>query len=207
MVWTLEEIDRGVFHAIRKAVVATGCYPDILLYQPSTAPNKALFKTAKDAIVTSGKELIEVYGVGDASSRNAEVKNKIIIDREVPKPGSIGFFGNVEFKASGSIGDPSTTYTREQTPAYTYNIVYEITYICSSTKYDRILEAIIRKALTKTFLYGYTESRVAMSELFNFIYNSNPVNMTDEKYIERMYKFTAGEVILDENEPILEEDG
>lgn len=200
MVWSLEQLDRGVFHALRKVVVEAGYFPDVLLYQPSNDINKAAFKLAKEAIVTAQKELIHVFGAGDASSRDAEIKNKIIVDRGVPRKADIGYFGCVEFKNIGTIGEVGTTYRKEMAPAFTYFVPYEITYMCSSTKYDRILEGFIRKALTKTFLYGYDENGIKLTELFNFMYDSNPVNMTNEKYIERMYKFTAGEVILDEND-------
>lgn len=200
MVWTIAQIDRAVFHAIRKQIVSAGYLPDILLYQPSNPTNKTLFEAAKAVIVTSGKQIIDIVNVGDNSHRDGMYANKIIVDRDIPRPSSeIGYFGNIEFTPNGDPDDPGTTFTRGQPPAHPYFITYEITYVTTSTEYDRILESIIRKALTKTYLYGIDDAGAVMADLFNFTYNSNPLNMRDEKYIERMYKFTAGEVILDEN--------
>lgn len=200
MVLSLAEIDRGVFHAIRKQIVLAGYLPDILSFQPSSGPNKTAFQAAKDAIIGSGKELIEIYGVGDNGHRDSLVKNKIIIDRDIPRIADVGFFGNVQFIPNGDPSNPATTFTRTNTPAFTYKIDYNVTYICTSTKYDRILEAMIRKALFKTYLKPYDEDGIVINDIFNFLPQSNPMNMIDEKFIERMYKFMAGEVLLDENE-------
>lgn len=205
MVLSLAQIDRGVFHAIRKQIVLAGYFPDILLFQPSTTPNKTAFQAAKDAIIASGKELIEVYGVGDNSSRDGLINNKITIDRDIPRIADIGFFGNIEFLPNGDPSNPATTYTKTQAPEFTYKITYNVTYWCTSTKYDRILESIVRKALGKSYLTPYEEDGSKTATIFNWMAESNPMNMIDEKYIERVYKFTAGEVLLDDN-TIAEED-
>lgn len=194
----LSDIDNGIFESIRKEIVRKGYLPDINDFLPSTPENEDLWEAALTSIRTSGKQIINVFNVGDSDDRDAIDKNKIIVDRLIPEKGNIGLHCVQELIASGDPEDEETFYKKVSPPPYTYFINYQVTYICKKTKYDYILAEIIRKAVQNfTFLKGYSDEGIETAEGFNIRY-INTIDTSGEDFIEKMYRFKVGEVILDD---------
>jgi len=75
---TVREIGNGIFEALRLATVQSGYFPDIV---PFLNPKDPMgFFEAKQVILSSGKELIEVFNVGGYNARPRRKTNDIALD-------------------------------------------------------------------------------------------------------------------------------
>lgn len=197
---TVSDIDNGIYEKLRKETVRLGYLPDIALYQPPNPANEAAYEAARQAIINSGKEIIEVFNVGNSDDRDGITKNKIIVDRSAPEKGNISFHNVEKLVPVGDPEDPATKYKKVKLPAFSYFITYQITYICVKSKYDYIIQDILRKALLNfTYLKGYDDNGTELSEGFNIMYMTT-IDQSDAKFVERIYRFRVGEVILDNYE-------
>jgi len=192
----LAEIDRGLFEALRLAVVSLGYLPDRTLYSTLAA-----YELAKQAIKGTGKELIDVFGVGNYKNRYALQNNKIVIDRTANRRGAVG-------------GAMLTMYTPTSNPdkfdewllpKQTRDIDYIITYVCSSTQYDRILYSIVTDTLRdKSSIKGVKEDGSFTEQSF-FLVQTSESDSSDGEYIERKFSYTVENVYV--GKPILKQAG
>lgn len=182
----LAEIDRGIFEAIRLVLVNAGYLPN-----RATVGSVGAFNTAKQAIIASGKEVIEVFGVGNYKDRQDIKNNKIVIDRTGGRLGSIGGMGNTYFEQTATDVFDEYAY-----PSQTRDIDYQITYICSSTKYDRILNGLITSVIyEKGFLKGIKADGTPTADAFHYSLDDEKDN-SDGEYIERVFRLTVNEVFV-----------
>lgn len=130
------EISDGIFEVIRKAVVAAGYLPDFV-----SAGSSSAYQTAKGAIISSGKEVIEVFNVGSYKSKGEDMNNNIIINRASVLPAKIGTGRDIQFTSN-----TSGTFNKMHTPENRYDIMYSISYNTMSEKYAEIIEEIILNA-------------------------------------------------------------
>ncbi|HOZ81944.1 MAG TPA: hypothetical protein PLJ18_11510 [Niabella sp.] len=130
------EISDGIFEVIRKAVVAGGYLPDFV-----SAGSSSAYQSAKGAIISSGKEVIEVFNVGTYKSKGEDMNNNIIINRASVVPAKIGTGKEIAF-----VQNDNGTFDKIHTPDTRYDIMYSISYNTISEKYAEIIEDIILNA-------------------------------------------------------------
>jgi len=188
----LEATDRGITELLRMAVVKKGFLPDVTLY-----PDADAWMAAKNVLQNSlvDKTLIEVFGVGTAQSRQEKTACKITVDRRALVPVTEGVFTNAiiyqwdkelkKFRKYKGFG------------AY-YDIDYEIRTVSNTTKFDRITAQIIlstipHKMFVQYFGDGFTKDDVFLLEFLG----SNDL-LPDEQWLERLYRYRARRIPLDE---------
>ena len=183
----LAEIDSGFFEALRTKVVALGYLPDRTLFSTVAA-----YELAKKAIKDGGKELIDVFGVGNYKDRYALQNNKIVIDRVGNRKGARGGAVLTAYKPTAN-PDKVDEYLM---PNQTRNLDYVVTYVCSSAKYDRILYDIITSTLRdRSSLKGVREDGSFTDDTF-FITHDREMDGSDGDYIERKFEYTAENVMI-----------
>lgn len=196
MYFDISEIDRTFFELLRLELVAQGFLPDRTLV---TTP--AGIKTAKANIVTGGKEVIELFGVGNYKDRQKVSTNKIVIDRLQTDLGGIGSYGVYTYRAKDDAPTPAG-YIKEQLPANTSNVLYQITYVVESTKYDRIIANIIQNVLdNRGCVQGFREDRTRTEHYFDYV-QTDYKDMSGSDYIERVYRFTVSNIYLRPNKVV-----
>ena len=94
----IEEIDRGIFEAIRLLLVSEGLLPDITLY-PDTPTGLANYLAAKETLKASifDNEIVEIKGVGASYKRGKKVTSTIFVDRTGEDKGDVGGFAVSDF--------------------------------------------------------------------------------------------------------------
>lgn len=187
---TLDILDLTVFEWLRLKSVELGHLPDW-----RSINDQAAYTTAKEAIKTGGKEIIEIYGVGRGVDRNGKKLNHITINRTNIGKGSLGLVP--------WFVDAGATYTKTTPQSFSSNIMYEIRCFASSTKYKRILEEMLISVFgfgvyKNTFDISFVENSEAL--YFRHI-NNVDVTSTDEMF-EILNTIMLDDVSLAETETV-----
>lgn len=188
---TQGEVDNGIFEVLRKAIVAAGYLADVALYDVSTDAGLTAFNTANDAIVTGGKQLINIFSVGMYSSRGLLQTNNIVIDRAMPKPASTGTGIAYDY-------DPvpgQDRFSKTKLADTKFDISYTVTYFTMSTTYADIIEDIIRRALgIRKLITGIKEDTTESNKFWLWYKTEQDLSGADD--IERMVMYDAKNVDL-----------
>ena len=148
--FTYRQLDDSILNNIRLQVVAQGYYPDLYLYQPQTPATEAAFKVALDSIKLSGKQPINVIGVGSFINKGEVLLNTIYIHRLSSDKGSVSVFDTGSVRTDGLSTPPNanTTYAMVSTKGYTQNISYEIRFVSDNQDNADLISGILHLALT-----------------------------------------------------------
>ncbi len=192
---SLEAVDRGLTELLRKKVVSKGYIPDVTLYP--TIPD---FKLAKEQLQASLPDhtLIEVFGVGTAQSRQEKTACKITIDRKSMDASQYLVTDSIRYRWDAELGK----YRKIKSPGAFYDIDYEIRTVSNTTKFDRIMAELVlstipHKSYVRYFGEGFTSEDVFMVQFLGCV-DISP----NEQFLERIYRFTAMGVPLDEETEI-----
>lgn len=195
MYFTLEQIDRAVFEAIRLELVAQGYTPNITLHTTEIAYNTAL-----QAIKTSGKQPINIYGVGEWRAKKELKYNTIIVERVNRTLSGLGYHGEVYYTLNGS-----NKYDKKQTPYETAQLAYDVTVVCDNVSSERVLQKILYAALdvAKT-LQGVNTNGTNTTNTF-LLFRQSVVNQSGADFIEYIFRYNTSELFL-ETDKIIEAD-
>ena len=187
----LANVDRTLFELIRVGIVSAGYLPDITVIGTEEA-----YKAAKEAIVTGGKQVIELFGVSGAKNRDARSVNKIVIDRKSIEMGNLGATGIVSY-----IKNQDNTFKKVKLPDRSSHVKYEIRAITDSTEYERIMYDIIMEAVgyvKETLFFNEVNSTFTGAE--NIFYeHEGQADVSSENLIEKLYRFSAIDVWLQQD--------
>ncbi len=139
-IFSLEEIDRTIFNTFRLKLVEYGYLPDCNAY-PNDATGDLAYKAAYQAIKTGGKEIIEIFGVGNTESKDELASNTIVLDRDAGKANVRGMWEtNVALEISEGV------YNLYRLPSSTRTLNYSFKTTSSGAKYDRIITELFYEA-------------------------------------------------------------
>lgn len=189
---TIGNIDRTLYTVLRESLVQNNLLPNISNYQGPTGP-----QDYKDAKITLGENLVEVFGVGSDYSKGEALLNRITISRKSIDPGSIGGFPEIEYVKKGN-----GNFEKYKIPVSSKNINYEIRTICKRTNIDRILSTLVQSSIPSR---GYlkiketiptggtpTPEPTIKDEITFFVEYTGMSTIRDMgDVIERMYTFTV----------------
>ena len=187
MIYTykLEEIDRTLFELIRLKLVKYGLLPDITQYTSLQD-----YKSAKDAIESSGKEVVEIRGVGTAEARDTKLSHEIIIDRKGASVGVLGGYPATQFVEDTENG----TLSKQYLPDATNNIEYEIRVISNSIKYERILSQLIYQTLGIRKYHKVVENYNSFLDKEFFMTYNGDIDVTSTQTKERLFRYMVNDV-------------
>lgn len=178
---TQTRVERSLFEAIRKVCVAEGYTPDIAntgVYgvEPYTAAQQTLWNNALTTIAGTKGFAIDVRGHNLTKGMKKTPRIEVISRRTLP--GDIG---------SGPERFVFDEVSSLQLPAQASHFYYDIHLISSSAAQDRILNAILSKALgLKKYILWYDDE----PELF-FIHQTSYYDLPDpiEGQEEKVYTY------------------
>lgn len=194
MYYTYEEIDRTLFERLRLKIVEYGYYPDITLY----LGNPTGLKAAKDALRNSlpDKQLIELFGVGNAEARGKKTLNKITIDRKSTPKGTLGGFPEIEHEKVAGPGD-TYTYTKRQLPDHTRDVLYEVRLHPSTAKFSRIMSDIVGEVFGIKRYMSPVKSNGAFDNTKSFFIEYESENdVSDEDMLETVIRYKVRDIFV-----------
>ena len=185
---TIDKIDRALYEEIRLRVVELGYLPDITL-----SPNAAHYNAAKEALKLAlpDHKLMEIYGVGSMAAKGESHVNRFSINRKSVLPGTVGAQGAIlheKYKDGGN----NDRFRRMQYPDTMSTVVYEIRTITDSTKYERIMEDILRHVFGARMSIPprNTDGSIVADDYLDII-NNGGVNVSGvENIIEWLFTYT-----------------
>lgn len=202
-----EEIENGIFEAIRLKLVAGNYLPDAAAIAPGTqAQQNAAWIAALATLRATHPDgkLIEVFNVGTSEARQAGKMNCIYIDYQQQMPGDIGGVGRVVFEKYDIVNESNFKWRKYKMPDRSYNLNYYIRYYTDSTAYDRIILGVIESALgSRRYLQGVKNDGTASAQKF-LIQFGNYTNLSREKFLERLYSFVVPDVFLRDDLELIE---
>lgn len=186
MNFTLAQIDRGIFEILRVALVQSGFLPDILVHTTQNA-----YQIALQAIKTSGKIPVNLYGVGSWNAKEKLKFNTIIIERKERNLSALGYRG-IPITTQKSTGE----YQTQKLPYETAELKYNITLICEDVQNERLLQSLIMQTFDSfTEIKGVNDNGSFTENTFLF-FNENIINTSTADMIEIQFRFKTSELIL-----------
>ncbi len=190
MYFDLSKVDRGIYEAIREEAVSQGYLPDVLV-----ANTKSLYDAAIANIKTSGKQPIDLYGVGSWKAKSEKRYNAIILRRTARNLSSLGHHGEVFYEDDGN-----GRYNKVRTPFETATLSYTVTLLCDDVVNERILQDIVYKALgVMKPIKGMNPDGTKTENDFT-IFRAAVIDQSGEDFIEVIINYNTSEIFLQENE-------
>ena len=192
----LENVDRGIFQQLRRRVVLEGYLPDIKNYVGGTAEDYVQAKvTLKEGL--PDKTLIEVFGIGSSDSREEKTDCKIVVDRVGMKKGDVSYTDEVFYVANAN-----NKFDKMRMPDTAFDVEYEVRIIGNTAKFDRIMHNIVFYALgSKKYIKFVDDDGEDTVGGFLLMFTGF-LDITKDKFIERLFRFTAKNVFLTDAELI-----
>lgn len=191
---SLETIDRTIFELLRTGCVSYGILPDWRVMVGTTLQDKqAAYESAKTTIRTT-KEIVEVFGIGSAESRDAKLINRITMARKSTKMGNVGASGVVGFEKR-----PDGNFNKFKYPDSTVNIAYEIRTISKKTQYERIMSNIVSSRLGRRTALKSVDSNWHFTGEDFLIEFAGAVNVSSTDFIEWIFNYNVLDVWLDDS--------
>jgi hypothetical protein len=187
MNFTLTQIDRGIFEALRLALVEANYLPDILVHTTENDYNNAL-----QTIKSNGKIPVNLYGVGSWKAKQKLQFNTIIIERKERNLSPLGYRGmSITSKKINGIG-----FETKKIPFETTELKYNIVLVCEDVKNERELHSIIMNTFDVfKELKGLNDDGSFTEDTF-LLMGGNVINTSDADIIEVQFRYKTSELIL-----------
>ena len=189
------QVERGIYEAIRKKVVAAGYIPDEAIVDTTAGDGgTAQWISMKETLRASlpDHKLIEMKGIGTSEARDELKVNTILVSRigRVPSGGRGNFAPAFDYDAD------TEKYKKYVMPNASWDLMYEIRYFTDTAIYDRIIEDCIISALgDKKKLQGINPDGTEAGP-FQLEY-SQDVDLTGGKYFERLFRHIARDIWIE----------
>lgn len=179
-----ELVERSFNKALSKVGIEEGYIVDPLLYN-----TPELFKARLVSIKENKGFAIEIFSVGSSTARGAKQVPRIVIDTDRFLEGSLGFEPGMEI----SLSDNSLSTVGILNPLTTTDILIDITLASSKASEDRILHAILNKAIgTKRYIELYSTADKFLASKVGEHDNPEP----EEGIIQRVYSYKVEDLII-----------
>ncbi len=189
---TIEQVDRGIFELIRKKLVLLSLWPDIRLQADAAAMTAAIA-----ALRASQGTLVEPFSISSPKKRGASSDAKIVVDRSSPRPGSLGAAGH-RFQAVTV--QNVQTYDKYKHPESSFDVEYEIRYICSETNITRILDQMLMELFGARGFFNpiAPDGSIITDEVFfmESMGTSGGLGVTPDGTDERMFRYLVRDAWL-----------
>lgn len=183
-------IERSIFEAIRKVIVVEGYLPDITVYLPVNQITYDAWVNDVKNVVTAKGFCIEIFGPGSNQSKYQKKIPRIVIQTRRFLPGEIGTPPEGFYQLQDD-----NTFRQVKTAPTTSNMQIDIRLVSKSQIQDRIMHAIIGKALTtRKFIQIYTDLNNPIAKFFLRQVGYNDYNELDEGVMERVYTYEVPDV-------------
>lgn len=186
MNFTLTQIDRGIFEALRLALAAAGYLPDVLLHTTQNSYNNAL-----ETIKNNGKIPVNLYGVGSWKAKQKLQFNTIIVERKERNLSSLGYRG-----MSVTLPKINGGFETKQIPFETAELKYNIVLICEDVKNERELQSIIMNTFDVFKEVKGLNDNGSLTEDTFLLMSEGIVNTSSADIIEVQFRYKTSELIL-----------
>jgi hypothetical protein len=186
MFFTLDQIENGLFEALRIALVQGGYLPDVTVYT-----SQATFKAQIEAIRAANKPVIMLYGVGNYKARGETKNNKIVIDRLNTERGSIGTPQAYTYQLQ-----PNGKYSQMKYPNAPQNILFQVSWVCEEQSVNNLIETLVLETFdTKGHAKGYDNNGTPTTSSFHYVKQDEGQN-NEDKFIDRYVRYLVPNVYI-----------
>lgn len=188
MNFSVKEIERALFEAIRQYFVGEGYMPDI-----NDTTTESDYDSAVAAISASGKEQVHLFGVGFMNARDNVKQHSIYIDRRETET-SLGAWGTKTHRVEGD-----GSFTRMQRPSRALDLTYQVSFVTNSTEYARLIELGIFESFPSFgSIPTYNDDRTPTGKRIDILIQDNQ-DTSGEDFIERTLLIKVTNVFIQED--------
>jgi hypothetical protein len=189
MNFTTDQVDKGIYEAIRLVLVESGYTPDVVIYN-----TEALYKAQLLVIKANGKNPVNLYGVGSWKAKEELKFSTIVIERTREGLSPIGYRGTTYFEPDGA-----GKFDMKQVSFETTTITYTISMVVKNSSDEKTVSYLLRKALGVTReLKGLNVDGTYTTGTFR-IFRDDIVDVGSESMIEKKMIYKTSELILEED--------
>lgn len=186
----IENIDRAIEWAIRDEIIRLGHWPDQRTFVANN--DQVGFNAALQAM---GADKIDVFGVGNYSDRSQLKANNVIISREGPMNGGMGFSQPFRFELQ-----TNRTYNKINSGTGSSGFTYEIRFVCDKVGFDRLINKVIQNCFgRRKYILGLNADLSSMPTGFDFERSAASVDLSGKDYIERLFPYQIQDILLDDD--------
>lgn len=186
---SLATIDRTIFELLRRGAVSVGKLPDWRTVTGATLKDRQDAYEAQKTALRTNTQLIEVFSIGSAESRDTKSVNKIVLTRKSTAMGTIGANG-----VEGYEKRPDGSFDKFKYPDSTVTLMYEIRIIGAKTEYERLMSNIITSQI------GRRRNIKSVDGTWNFtgemftIDFAGSVNVSSTDFVEWVFNYRVSDV-------------
>jgi len=199
---TLAQIDRAIEWALRDTTINLNLWPDTRTYLQSNDATSFHDEYRELERALRGQRLspVEVFGVGVYKDRGELKRNNIIIDRIAILDGD--FANGSQFRFD--YNPETSSYDSFLSTDISNNISYEIRFVCDDIEMDRIISQIMIDTFgSRRNLHGILNESLELTEASFWFNKIGPsVDLSGADYIERLWRFEAQDIALENDVPI-----
>jgi hypothetical protein len=193
--FTLDQIDHALEWVLRDAVIAAGYWPDQRALLAAGATD-ADFAAAKAAILAAGRPLMEVLGVGPWQDRGELNGNNLVLSRGPDGRGSYGISQPIVYEQIDPL-DKRAGYRELLLAREPQRLRYEVRFVSDDVDMDRVGTQLWLTCFgVPTYYRGINDDLTKMKEGFEVMRVGDGVDMSSDKYIERVWRFDVLDVVL-----------
>lgn len=191
-----EIIERSIFEAIRKVIVVEGYLPDVNTYLPTNQITYNAWVADVTTIKNAKGFCIEIFGPGSNQAKYQKKIPRIVIQTRRFLPGEIGTPPDGFFQLQDD-----NTFKQVKTAPTTSSMQIDVRLVSKTQAQDRIMHAIIGKALTtRKYIQVYNDLNNPKAKFFARQVSYNDYNELDEGVMERIYTYEVPDIYQTEFE-------
>lgn len=197
---TYERLDKTIFRAIEREMVALGYMPD--LSGAATAAEAKALLSAFAAAQPAGWKAINLLGTGAGKRRGEELLGCIVVSRYDERPGSLGA-GGIHYEEYADPGAPQGVAFRETlTPQMADDVQYEVRCITDDQRVEWRMADLLARALgSRKTLRGVDEAGADTGELVLVVRNEFAV-LDSFDVMERVRRYTCRNVWMEPSQTL-----
>lgn len=188
MYFDVEQIDRGIYNAIRLELVRIGRLPD------AEGMTKTQYFTERSNMNLITK-VIECYPVANYDERDLWAQNCIVVDRVEENPGEFGgSFITFEENTLGPAYGP--TLDKKASPSSTTDVNYIVRFITQIQEMETIMSRAIRNAIQRHKpIFGLNLDMSKTTYPFR-TQEIGTIDVSSERFIEKGFRYVVKNVYL-----------
>jgi hypothetical protein len=197
-----ENLENGVYEAIRKHLVSIGRLPNIVIHNTEDSFNVAL-GILRASLALEGKQIINVVNVQTTEGRDDMQLNTFYINyKSKGKSGAVPNKITLEEKTAANVPRYAKLYRRVRITA-PEDLAYEVRYMTDSNENDKLMEQGLGIAIGEcNYIEAFNNAGTAQG---TFLIRFNGlIDMSTGRYFDRIARYVIKDSII--YEPVVVQD-
>ena len=189
-----EKIEESIYQALRTVLVEEGYLPDIDAY--TGANDVAGYEAAMKVITTTEGFCVELFGASGQRAKDLKRVPRIVIRTRRFIAGDVGSPPEVLNNPVLNEDDEITSYEQTRVAPLTSNLHIDITMISKTQAQDRIMNAVVGKALTARKYQQVHDDADPLAKFFIFQTGYNDFGEFEEGLMEKTVNYEVPDIYI-----------